>query len=88
MKPLLNDQQIFVSLMAGVTIETIRHQLGQKKVVRTMPNLPGQVGKGVTSSTESDEVSKVELLMVRNLLDTTGTSIHVDTEKFIDALGM
>ncbi|MBA6153372.1 pyrroline-5-carboxylate reductase [Gelidibacter maritimus] len=85
MIPMLNDDQIFVSLMAGVTIETIQQQLGKSKVVRTMPNLPAQVGKGVTSYTESDTVSKVELLMVRNLLDTTGTSIHVDTEKFIDA---
>lgn len=85
MKPMLNDDQIFVSLMAGVTIETIQQQLGKSKVVRTMPNLPAQVGKGVTSYTESETVSKIELLMVRNLLDTTGTSIHVATENFIDA---
>ncbi|WP_299396303.1 pyrroline-5-carboxylate reductase [uncultured Gelidibacter sp.] len=85
MKPMLNDEQIFVSLMAGVTIETIQQQISRNKVVRTMPNLPAQVGKGVTSYTESEEVSKVELLMVRNLIDTTGTSIHVDTENFIDA---
>lgn len=85
MKPMLNNEQIFVSLMAGVTIETIQEHLGQNKVVRTMPNLPAQVGKGVTSYTESKQVSKVELLMVRNLLDTTGTSIHVATENFIDA---
>lgn len=85
MKPMLNDQQIFVSLMAGVTLDTIQRQLGKAKVVRTMPNLPAQVGKGVTSYTASEDISKVELIMVRNLLDTTGTSIHVDTEKFIDA---
>ena len=85
MKPKVNSDQIFVSLMAGVTIETIQHRLEVKKVIRTMPNLPAQVGKGVTSYTESIEVSKVELIMVRNLLDTTGTSIHVTTEKFIDA---
>ena len=85
MKPLINDQQIFVSLMAGVTIDTIKDQLNAKKVVRAMPNLPAKVGKGVTSYTESEAVSKIELIMVRNLLDTTGTSIHVNTEKFIDA---
>ncbi|TDU42869.1 pyrroline-5-carboxylate reductase [Gelidibacter sediminis] len=85
MRPMLNDDQIFVSLMAGVTIESIQDHLGRKKVVRTMPNLPAQVGKGVTSYTEAAEISKIELLMVRNLLDTTGTSIHVDTENFIDA---
>ena len=85
MKPMLNDGQIFVSLMAGVTLETISQKLDAKKVIRTMPNLPAQVGKGVTSYTESESVSKIELIMVRNLLDTTGTSIHVDTENFIDA---
>ena len=85
MKSIVNDNQIFVSLMAGVTIGTIQQKLNISKVIRTMPNLPAQVGKGVTSYTESKEVSKVELIMVRNLLDTTGTSIHVNTEKFIDA---
>ena len=84
-KSMVNEQQIFVSLMAGVTIETIQKGLGIKKVVRTMPNLPAQVGKGVTSYTEAAEVSRVELLMVRNLLDTTGKSIRVKNENFIDA---
>lgn len=84
-RPMVNDEQIFVSLMAGVTISKIQEGLGVKKVIRSMPNLPAQVGKGVTSFTESAEVSRVELLMVRNLLDTTGESIHVETEKFIDA---
>ncbi|MBU2939248.1 pyrroline-5-carboxylate reductase [Lacinutrix sp. C3R15] len=85
MKPFINEQQLFVSLMAGVTIQTIAQQLGAKKIVRAMPNLPAKVGKGVTSYTDSEAVSKVELIMVRNLLSTTGTSIYVKTEKFIDA---
>ncbi|MBU2997786.1 pyrroline-5-carboxylate reductase [Cellulophaga baltica] len=85
MKAMVNDSQIFVSLMAGVTIDTIQQKLGVKKIVRTMPNLPALVGKGVTSYTASEVVSNVELILIRNLLDTTGTSIHVNTEKFIDA---
>lgn len=84
-KPLVNNEQIFVSLMAGVTIGKIQEGLGVTKVIRSMPNLPAQVGKGVTSFTEAKEVSRVELLMVRNLLDTTGASIHVESENFIDA---
>lgn len=84
-KDLVNKDQIIISLMAGVTIDTIQKGLGVKKVIRTMPNLPAKVGKGVTSFTEAKQVSRVELLMVRNLLDTTGASIHVKNEKFIDA---
>lgn len=85
MKPMVNDGQIIVSIMAGVTIQKIQDNLGIQKVIRAMPNLPAQVGKGVTSYTESKEVSRVELLMIRNLLDTTGESIRVENEKFIDA---
>lgn len=84
MKPMVNSNQLIVSLVAGLKIETIQEQLGINKIVRTMPNLPAKVGKVITSVTESDEVSRVELLMVRNLLDTTGTSIHVSSENFID----
>jgi pyrroline-5-carboxylate reductase len=84
MKPQVNKDQLVVSLMAGVTISYIEDLLGIHKIIRTMPNLPAKVGLGVTSFTESKAVSRVELLMVRNLLDTTGVSIHVDDESFID----
>ena len=85
MKPHIHQEQIVVSLMAGVSIETIQDSLGIKKVVRTMLNLPAKVGKGVTSYTASKEVSRVELTSIRYFLDTTGTSIHVSNENFIDA---
>lgn len=85
MKAYVAPQQIFVSLMAGVTLAQIQSMLGVQKVVRTMPNLPAKVGKGVTSFTEAEAVSRVERIMVRNLLDTTGVSIHVESENFIDA---
>ncbi len=84
LKPYVHQQQIIVSLMAGVTIQKIIDQLGVDKVVRTMPNLPAKVSKGVTSFTASKAVSRVELIMVRNLLDTTGESIHVKNEEFIN----
>ncbi len=85
MKALVKSDQLFISLMAGVTIDTIQESLDVKKVVRAMPNLPAKVGMGMTSFTESKEVTRVELLMVRNLLDTTGEAIHVENENFINA---
>lgn len=85
MKSLVNKEQIFVSLMAGVTISSIQEGLNIQNVIRTMPNLPAKVGKGVTSYTAATCISRVELLMVKHLLDTTGTSIHVSSENFIDA---
>lgn len=85
MKPLVNPEQLFISIMAGVTIHYIQEALGIKKVVRAMPNLPAQVGMGLTSYVSAEEVSRLELFMVEGLLDTTGKSIRVESENFIDA---
>ncbi len=81
----VNEQQVFVSIMAGVTLETITGGLGISKVVRAMPNLPAQVGEGMTVYTSTAEVTRLELVMVQNLLSTTGKHIYVDKEEMLDA---
>ena len=85
LKPYVDDQQVFVSIMAGVTIQTISDALGVKKVIRAMPNLPAQIGMGMTTFTSTDEVTRIELVMVQNLINTTGKTVYVDNEQFIDA---
>ena len=85
LKPFVDDQQVFVSIMAGVTIHTISEALGVKKVIRAMPNLPAQIGMGMTTFTSTDEVTRIELVMVQNLINTTGKTVYVDNEQFIDA---
>lgn len=85
MKSMVTQDQIFVSIMAGITIAGIQQGLGVEKVVRAMPNLPALVGKGVTSYTASDEVSRLELSTIQHLLETTGRALQLDTENDIDA---
>lgn len=85
MQPLVNAGQIIISIMAGVTIATMQEDLGIKKVVRAMPNLPAFVGKGMTTYTSSNEVSDSELKNVQTLLNTTGKSLLVENENYIDA---
>ncbi len=84
-RPLISDQQVFLSIMAGVKIETISKALNAKKIIRAMPNLPAQIGMGMTAYTSSDEVTRIELVMVQNLLNTTGKAVYVENENFIDA---
>jgi len=85
LKPLMKKDQLVISIMAGVTIQSMQDGLDIRKVVRAMPNLPAQVGKGLTSFTASDDVSRLELSTVQSLLDTTGKSVHLDTENDVDA---
>jgi len=85
MKPMVSPDQLFVSIMAGVTIDTIQQHIGARKVVRAMPNLPALVGLGMTSFTAADHVSRLELAAIEQLLDTTGRSIGLTSESEIDA---
>ncbi len=84
-RPFVNAQQVVLSIMAGVTIETISLGLGLKKIVRAMPNLPAQIGMGMTTFTATDDVTRLELVMVQNLLNTSGKTLYVENERAIDA---
>ncbi len=84
-RPLVDPQQVFLSIMAGVKIETICKGLGITKVIRAMPNLPAQIGRGMTVFTPSDDVTRIELVMVQNVINTTGKSIYAQDENLLDA---
>ena len=82
---MMDPQQVVLSIMAGVTIQTIKDGLGLTKVIRAMPNLPAQIGLGMTAFTSSEAVTRIELVTVQNLLNTTGKTIYVEDEDTIDA---
>ncbi|MCW5921981.1 MAG: pyrroline-5-carboxylate reductase [Saprospiraceae bacterium] len=77
--------QVYLSIMAGVRIATIGEALRADKIIRAMPNLPAQIGAGATAFTSTDAVTRIELVMVQNLLSTTGKTIYVEREEMIDA---
>lgn len=85
MKPFVREDHIVLSIMAGVKVDTIEEKLGIKKIVRAMPNLPAQIGMGMTAFTANEEVTKDELISVQNLLSTTGKAIYFNNEKMLDA---
>jgi len=84
-RPMTDPQQVFLSIMAGVKMKTIAERLGISKIIRAMPNLPAQIGMGMTAFTSTDEVTRIELVTVQNLINTTGKSIYVANEPLIDA---
>jgi pyrroline-5-carboxylate reductase len=84
-KPYVDNQQVILSIMAGVKIETIMEGLGTPKVIRAMPNLPAQIGVGMTVFTSSNDVTRIELVTVQNLINSTGKAIYVEREEMIDA---
>jgi pyrroline-5-carboxylate reductase len=85
MKPFINGNPIIVSVMAGVSISTIQKALELKKVVRSMPNLPAQVGLGMTTFFPDESVSLAEEALVEKLLASTGQSLRIQKEDDINS---
>ncbi|WP_136667129.1 pyrroline-5-carboxylate reductase [Flavobacterium sp. H122] len=84
LKPVISDEQIVLSVMAGVSIEKIKEKLGVKKVIRSMPNLGTQIGMGMTVFSASAETDRKDLFIVQNLINTTGKSIYAEDESLIN----
>ncbi|WP_295840327.1 pyrroline-5-carboxylate reductase [uncultured Microbacterium sp.] len=84
--PHLRSGAIVVSLAAGVTLATFARHLGDEvAALRSMPNTPSLVGKGVTGLAAGDAASADDLAVVRRLFETVGSVVEVP-ESQIDAL--
>ena len=84
-QPYIDNQQLILSIMAGIPIKTISESLKTNKIIRAMPNLPAQVGSGMTVYSSANEVTRIELVMVQNILNSTGKTLYVENEDLIDA---
>ena len=83
--PYVQQEQLILSIMAGIKISSIYEAIGATKIVRAMPNLPAQIGMGMTVFTSSTDIDKKELFIMLNLINTTGKSVYVEDESKIDA---
>lgn len=82
----VRSDQLILTIMAGVPISKIRESLPTEKIIRAMPNLPAQVGMGMTGFTAHPSVTRNELFSVQNLLNTTGKSLYFDQEELLNGV--
>lgn len=74
-----DNRKIFVSIAAGLTVSFYENILGDKcKIVRTMPNMPAQVGEGMTLLCANEAVSKEELENMRNIFECFGKAAIIE----------
>ena len=87
--PFVEPRHVFVSVIAGVTIERIQRGLGRPSpVVRTMPNTPAFVGAGVTGLATSPQVPAATLDLVLRLFGAVGLAELVDEESLDAVTGL
>jgi pyrroline-5-carboxylate reductase len=78
---------LVISVAAGIRIATLEGLLGPKTaIIRAMPNLPAQVGMGVTAYFPNSRVNLSHMELTERLLSAVGTTIAVTAEDQLDAV--
>jgi pyrroline-5-carboxylate reductase len=81
------NNPVLISIMAGVNLKNIKKITGCRKAVRAMPNLPLQIGKGLTGwHANKNEFKKNELRLIESVFSCFGKSLFVSNEEKIDAV--
>jgi pyrroline-5-carboxylate reductase len=81
----ISDNQMILSLAAGVTTSTYQDELGEIPVVRAMPNTPAVVGEGVTGLARGAYAGEAHLKVATEVLGAVG-AVRVMDESLLDAV--
>ncbi|MBI3745089.1 MAG: pyrroline-5-carboxylate reductase [Chloroflexi bacterium] len=79
----LRPGQLVLSVLAGATTKALTTALGHPQVVRSMPNTPARLGKGMTVWFATPEVTAEQRAQAAELLGALGAQLEVDDEKLV-----
>jgi len=79
-------KQLIISIAAGITTRFIESRLEDARVIRVMPNLPAQIGQGVSGLCKGKLANDQDLDLAWQLLRNIGMAFDFDDEGMIDAV--
>jgi pyrroline-5-carboxylate reductase len=77
---------LHLSVAAGIRSGSIAQWLATDRVVRSMPNTPALIGKGVTALFARSAVSADDKRLTERVIATTGAHLWLDDEAQLDAV--
>jgi pyrroline-5-carboxylate reductase len=81
--PSLRRGQLVLSIIAGATTAALTGILGHDQVVRSMPNTPARLGRGMTVWYATPETTADQRAQASALLGALGVELEVDDEKLV-----
>lgn len=86
LRPVVGPHTLVISIAAGIDIARLSRGLNTGRVVRTMPNTPAQIGKGITGLVAAPEVDAEGRAGADALLRAAGPVVWLDAESQLDAV--
>ncbi|WP_240230134.1 pyrroline-5-carboxylate reductase [Devosia lacusdianchii] len=84
--PIVGPNTLAISIAAGIDIARLSRGLGMGRIVRTMPNTPAQIGKGITGAVGGPDIGAEDRQVAEALLAAAGPVVWFDDESQIDAV--
>ncbi len=84
--PAMGAHTLVVSIAAGISIARLSAGLGTARVIRSMPNTPAQIGKGITGAVAGPNVDAADRDVANSLLAAAGQVAWFDRETDLDAV--
>ena len=84
--PHLNANQLIVSIAAGINCASLGAWLGERPIVRCMPNTPALLGQGASGLFANAQVSPAQKDQAQRLCQAVGLTLWLDLEAQIDAV--
>lgn len=85
LKPHLGAGPLILSIAAGIRSADLSRWLGgYGAIVRTMPNTPALIGRGITGMVAMDGVSAPQRIAADQVMQAVGATVWLDDEALID----
>jgi pyrroline-5-carboxylate reductase len=84
-KDSVRAQTLIISIAAGIKVSNISAVLGDRPIVRVMPNTPALIGEGA-SALFANKKAKPMLNKAEKIFSSVGKAVIVDDESLIDAV--
>ena len=78
------DGPVVLSVAGGITLDSMAKALGDRAIIRCMPNTPALVGAGITALVGNDHTTAAHRQMATHLMGQVGACVWLDDEPLLD----
>lgn len=87
LKEMISENTVIISIIAGYSVADMRKYLGPKPtIIRTMPNTPAAIGKGITALFSENKLPQDLISKVESLFGSMGKFFWVENETDMHAI--
>lgn len=83
-----HKDKLYISIGAGITVDSVSRMLSGARVVRVLPNVPMLIGQGVSLICKNNAVVHKDFELVCEIFRSAGSTLLIDEEEMNRMIGV